>query len=258
VKHPFKLLLLCTTLACLSFSAHAIVNLEQAIIGPTKDGFHNRLDFTASGNSGNTENKRYMLDLLTLYQHNVNTEFLQLHYAYGTSLGQIDTDNAFAHFRHRTEVGTDWGIEGFAQISRDPFSRLTERTLLGGGVRWILLEKSQQSAAYLGLGAFHEHEIRTEVLGTTDLVVLDLWRANGYLILKYQLNGQIRLVNNAYYQPALDDINNYRLLDQGSVLIKLDDHLDLKMSIEISYDSIPPQTVQANDTYYSTGLSFSF
>lgn len=183
---------------------------------------------------------------------------MQLQYAYGTSLGQVDTDNAFAHFRHRTEIGTDWGIEGFAQISRDPFARLTERTLLGGGVRWILLEESKKSAAYIGLGAFHEQEIRTEVLGTTDQANTDLWRANGYLILKYQLNEQIRLVSNTFYQPALNDLENFRLLEQGNMLIKLVDHLDLKLSVEISFDSIPPQTVQSKDIFYSTGLSFSF
>lgn len=242
----------------LPLHAHAIVNLEQAIIGPSTDGYHTRLDLLASGASGNTENKRSMIDLLTLYQHNENTEFLQMHYAYGTSLGQVDTDNAFAHFRHRTEIGPDWGVEGFTQISRDPFARLTQRTLLGGGVRWILFEENKKSAAYFGLGAFNEKEIRTEVLGTTDRTDTELWRANSYLILKYQLNGQIRFVNNTYYQPALEDIRNFRLLEQGSMLIKLDDHLDLKLSVEISFDSIPPQTVQARDTFYSTGLSFSF
>ncbi|MFA6901819.1 MAG: DUF481 domain-containing protein [Gallionellaceae bacterium] len=251
---------LVTTVALLliSFSAQAIVNLEQAIIGPTTDGFHARLDLLASGSSGNSEYSRNKLDLLNLWQHEDRTEFLQIQYAYGTSLGQVDTDNAFVHFRHRTQINTLWGVEGFAQISRDPFARLTQRTVLGGGVRWVLFEESKKSAAYLGLGALHERETLTSVAGTTDQVEIERWRGNAYLVLKYQLNDQIRLLNNTYYQPALSDTVNFRLLEQASMLVKLDDNLDLKLSLEVSFDSRPPQTVRQRDVFYSTGLSFSF
>lgn len=251
--------ILATTLLVLTpLSAHAIANLEQAIIGPTTDGFHNRVDLLASGSSGNSENNRGRLDLLTLFKHEEYTEFLQLQYAYGTSLGQVDTDNAFAHLRHRTEISPLWGIEAFAQISRDPFARLKQRTLAGGGVRWILFEESKKSASYFGLGAFHEQEKRTDLIGTTDVIEVDLWRANSYLVLKYQINDHVSLINNTYYQPAFNDISNARLLEQASMMVKLDDHLDLKLSLEMSFDSRPPQTVQPRDTFYSTGLSYSF
>lgn len=247
-----------TLLALLSCNAYAIVNLERAIIGPTTDGLHNRLDLLFSGASGNTENKRDKVDLLTLWQHGDNSEFLQLQYTYGTSLGRVDTDNAFAHLRHRTEITPVWGVEAFAQISRDPFARLSERTLLGGGVRWVMIEESKASAAYVGLGAFHEIERRTDVLGATDSPEIQLWRANVYLVLKYQFNDQVRLINNTYYQPAINNAGNFRLLEQASLMIRLDDNLDLKLSLEYTFDSIPAQTVQQRDIYYSTGLTFSF
>jgi putative salt-induced outer membrane protein YdiY len=241
-----------------SCSAHAIVNIERAIIGPATDGFHTRLDLLATGASGNTVNQRSKVDLLTLWQQEENTEFLQLQYAYGSSQGVVDTDNAFAHLRHRTEVDPNWGVEVFAQISRDSFARLTQRTLLGGGVRWVLIEENKNTAAYFGLGSFHEVETRTDVIGTTDQTDVELWRGNLYLVLKYRLNDQVRIINNTYYQPALNDSRNFRLLEQASLLVKIDEHLDLKMSLEYTFDSIPPQTVQQRDVTYSTGLTFSF
>lgn len=253
-----KKLLVSIFTALVSCNAYAIVNLERAIVGPTADGFHTRLDLLASGATGNTENKRNKVDLLTLWQYEENTEFLQLQYAYGTSLGVVDTDNAFAHLRHRTEINSDWGVEAFAQISRDPFARLSQRTLLGGGVRWVLLEETKNTAAYFGLGAFHEIETRTDVIGTTDRTDVELWRGNVYLVLKYRFNDQVRLVNNTYYQPAINDAGNFRLLEQASLLVKLGEQLDLKMSVEYTFDSIPPQTVQQRDISYITGLTFSF
>ena len=81
-RHQNYFLALTLLLPC---SAHAIVNLEQAILGPAKDGFHTRLDLLASGSSDITENKRNKFDLLTLYQHGPHTEYLQIQYAYGTS-----------------------------------------------------------------------------------------------------------------------------------------------------------------------------
>ena len=258
MNRVYFLILSAFSLLAASLPAYAIVNLERAIIGPTTDGMHTRLDLLFSGNSGNTENQRSKIDLLTLIKHELHTEFLQMQYNHGTSLGQVDTDNSFVHYRHRLEMSPTWGLEGYLQTSRDPFARLTERRLWGAGVRWVLFEEEQKTASYLGAGAFHEQEQRTDVPGTTDVTIFETWRANVYLVLKYQFNDQVRLVNNLYYQPALSDSSNYRLLEQGSLLVKLDDHLDLKLTLEMSYDSIPPQTVLPRDTYYSTGLSFSF
>ena len=143
-------------------------------------------------------------------------------------------------------------------MGRDPFSRLTQRTLLGGGVRWVLFEENLKSAGYLGFGAFHEQETLSSKLGTSDPMRSVLWRANSYLVLKRQLNEQVRLYSTTYYQPAFADAADFRLLEQASILVKLDQHLDLKLSLDVSFDSKPPQTVQKRDLFYSTGLEFSF
>lgn len=246
------------TLLLLSAPARAIVNLEQSIIGKPTEGMHTTLDLLANGSSGNTDKRATRTDLLTLWQHNDHTEFLQLQYAYGTSRGEVDMDRAFAHLRHRTAITPGWGVEGFAQVGRDPFARLTRRTLVGGGVRWVLFEMSDHSAGYLGLGAFHEDETLTSSLGTDDPTHVELWRVNTYLVLKYQLNEHVRLFNTLFYQPATSDTSDFRALEQASMLVKMGENLDIKLSLEISFDSRPPQTVQQRDVLYSTGLEFTF
>ncbi len=256
LKYFARLFLIYGTLV--ASTANAIVNVEQAIIGQPAEGRHATLDLLANGASGNTEKSSIRLDSLNLWQHEKHTEFLQLQYAYGKSRGQVDTDSAFAHLRHRTAVTSTWGAEAFAQIGRNPFARLTRRTLLGGGARWIMFEENNVSAGYLGLGAFHEKETLTDKLGTTDQTHVSLWRYNSYLILKQQINEQVRVYNTTYYQPAFGDTSDYRILEQASMLVKLGDNLDLKISLDISFDSKPPQTVQKRDIVYSTGLEFSF
>lgn len=253
-----RLLFLFLPLSLLSLPACAIVNVEQAIIGRPTEGMHTTIDVLFSGTNGNTDKSSSKVDLLTLWQHEAHTEFLQLQYAYGKSRGLVDTDRAFAHLRHRTAITPGWAVEGFAQVGRDPFSRLTQRALLGGGVRWVLYEVDQKSAGYLGLGAFHEQESLSSKLGTSDAIRSVLWRANSYLVLKRQLNEQVRLYSTTYYQPAISDSADFRLLEQASVLVKLDQHLELKLSLDIAFDSRPPQTVHKRDMFYSTGLEYSF
>lgn len=239
-------------------SAFAIVNVEQAIIGQPAEGLHTAFDLLASGASGNTDKSIVNANLLSLWQHDTDTEYLQVQYAHGKSRGQTDMDNAFIHLRHRTVIGENWGVEGFVQTGRNRFARLVQRTLLGGGLRWTLFEKKQKAGLYLGLGAFYEWETLDYVAGTADLLHKQLWRANSYLIWKHQFNEQTRFSNTLYYQPAFSNIANYRTLEQALVLVKLGENLDLKLSLEIAYNSKPPQTVKKRDVLYSTGLQFSF
>jgi len=55
------------------------------------------------------------VDLLTLWQHEAHTEFLQLQYAYGKSRGLVDTRRAFAHLRHRTAITPGWRWRALAR-----------------------------------------------------------------------------------------------------------------------------------------------
>lgn len=241
-----------------AWPAHAIVNVEQAIIGKSADGLHSSVSLLANGASGNTEKNASRADALLLWQHNGDTEFVQVQYAYGRSRGQLDIDRAFVHARHRSGLGNGWAAEGFVQTGRDRFARLSQRTLLGGGLRWTLFEEEKKAAGYLGFGAFHEREVLNPKFGTNDSLQVDLLRANSYLVLKQQFNEQVRFNNTAYYQPVLSGAADFRLLEQASLLVKLTEKLDLKLSLEIAFDSRPAQTVQQRDLFYSTGLEFSF
>jgi len=243
---------------CGPVSAFAIVNVEQAIIGPEKDGLHTHVEAAVDGASGNTVKNSTKAEWLSQWKHGRNTEFLLLQYAYGRSNGQIDTNRAFAHLRHRTQVSDHWAVEGFTQAGRDPFARVDLRTLLGAGLRWTLIEKAESSAVYLGLGAFYEHERLSPRAGTTDPLDSRLWRGNVYLVLKRQLNSQFRAYSTTYYQPALRYPGDFRLLEQLAAVVVLYENLDLKLSLDVTHDSRPPQGVKPTDVRYSTGVTIDF
>ena len=258
MKSLLQILFVCSALALFSCSAQAIVNVEQAIIGHDTDGVHTTLGLLASGANGNSIHSKTKADLLTLWQHEKNSEFLQMQYANGQSQGQVDTDNAFIHLRHRSDITDSLGIEGFAQVGQDHFARLSRRTLIGTGLRWVVFENDKKSAAYIGTGIAQEQETLSPVAGINDLTQKTTWRATTYLVLKRQYNDMVRLNSATFYQPSIANADDFRLLEQASLLVKLDDHLDLKINLDISFDSMPPQTVQKHDLLYSTGLEYKF
>ena len=243
---------------CLPPPAHAIVSIGQAMIGPVKDGLHTNLELASNGVSGTTTSNNTLGGLFSEWKHGKYTDFLLLQYAYGQSNGQINNNRAFAHIRHREQLSDRWGIEGFAQVMRDPVTRMVARNLLGGGVRWKLLEQTDKAAAYLGFGAFYEHEQLSPKAGTTDQLDTRTWRNNTYLVLKRQLNEHLSVYSVTYYQPALNDMANYRVLENAAGSVKLYKNLNLKLSASVYYDSRPPQGVKRTYVLYSTGITVDF
>jgi len=238
-------------------AAWAIVNIDQSAIGTHQDGISHIAHLSLDGAQGNSVKTTIKGDLLSQWQHQQHSEFLLLQYAYGKSNGKVDTNRSFVHLRHRTQLNPTWAIEAFAQTERDTFARLANRTLLGGGLRFTVVEIEHKSAIYTGLGAFYEREqlINNNTINSNST---SLGRANAYLILRHQFNPQLRLSNTTYYQPALKNSRDYRLLEEAAAQLRIDEHMNLKLSLEYNYDARPPQGVKTNNLLYSTGLEVKF
>jgi len=237
--------------------AFAIVNVEKAIIGPEEDGISHVANVAVNGASGNTVKSSIKADILSQWKHQKHTEFLMLQYNYGTSRGKVDSNKSFLHLRHRTDLNKQWAIEMLAQVGRDPFARLSRRTLLGGGLRFTVFEEAGVAAMYIGLGGFYELE-RLSVTATTNDTSSRLWRSSNYLVVKRRFNEQLRINSTTYYQPAISQLNDYRLLEEMSVYVKIMDNIDLKLSLDFTFDAKPPQTVKSIDLRYSSGLELRF
>jgi len=235
----------------------AIVNVSQSVTDSKVDGVEHILHISGDGAQGNTEKNTVKADVLSQWKHGEHTEFLLIEYAYGKSKGVTNTDRTFAHLRHRTQLDDFWAVEGFVQKGRDAFTRLSDRTLLGGGSRLSVIEEEGKRGLYMGLGAFYERERLSKAVGTTD-IESKLWRGNVYVIYKQQINEQVQISSTTYYQPALSQSRDYRLLEQAALHVAMFSNVQLKISLDYSYDSKPPQTIRQNDLLYSTGLEIKF
>ena len=85
-----------------------------------------------------------------------------------------------------------------------------------------------------------------------------LVRGNFYFVATYRLNDTVSLGSTTYYQPATSDPGDFRALEQAALRVVLTHTLDLKITLEIAYDSRPPQLVDKTDVTYSTGIEYRF
>lgn len=239
-----------------SQSAYAIVNMESLHTGTPKEGFSGKVELALSSTSGNTEKKDYALGSRLQWHKEKITDYLLLRGAYGESAGVKTTEKSFLHARHIYQYWPRLAAEGYVQAEQDTFARLEFRGLVGAGGRYTLYQRDDHGVVYLGLGAYYSKERIDDNYpdGGTD----KLWRGSTYLILKYQATANTTLVSSSYYQPAFEGADDYRMLEQATMKVKLNDMLSLVFSADYSFDSQPPIGVEKRDITYTTSFSLEF
>lgn len=241
-----------------SLPAYAIVNVEDLRVGQPAAGVSGNLDLSFSGKSGNTETKALALDGRVQNHRDKVTDFVILSYDYGETADVRNTNAALLHARHVVQYVARRAWEAFAQVERDEFTRLSFRGLLGGGLRFTLAEKEGHVALHLGTGAYLTRETLEKRAGLSDDGSDNYARANVYLSYKQQLNPQLKIISTTYYQPRIGDAADVRALEQAALAVKMTEQLAIKLALNITHDSRPPQSVHKTDVSYTTSLSYRF
>lgn len=240
----------------LSSNVHAIVSMESVHSNKPKEGFSGNVELSISNTSGNTEKEEYSLGSKLQWHQGEMTDYLLLSADYAKSAGVKSSDNGFAHLRHIQQFQPSVAWEAYLQVEKDQFSRLEYRGLAGGGLRFTLLEKESRGAIYLGLGAYYSEERIDK--SYADAGTETLWRGNSYLLLKYQINPDAALMSTTYYQPASGNPDDYRMLEQAALKVKLTDRLSLIVSYDLRFDNDPPLGVEKRDSTFKTSFAVDF
>ena len=238
--------------------AHAIVNIESLRAGEPPQGYSGAVDLSVAGESGNTDKLGVNLGARLQWHGGAVTNFAIFRYAYAETSGVQDTNKLFFHARHIRRITALTAYEGFVQAERNKFARLSFRGLLGGGARLTLSKKPGVKSLHLGIGGFYSRETLEDKVGATDNGSQNTWRLNSYLNYLHHLNDQVSFLSTTYYQPAVEDFADYRLLEEASLSVKMSDTLSLNLSLDLAHDSKPPQGVKETDTTYSSGIEYNF
>lgn len=222
-----------------------------------EDTFSADLDLTISGSSGNSSQSKTALNGQFTWIKENSINLAVLGHQFGESNNIRSVNKSFIHYRYIHQLNSTWDLEIFTQFEQNEFTRLSYRGLLGTGFRFSAF-RTQNHRSFIGTGAFYSKEKVEFVTGLTDHGVENFTRLNLYFLSKYKINPSLSFSNVVYYQPHLSNFSDYRALLESKFDFKINENLSFRLSLDISHDSEPSQTIKSTDTSYMTGLKFNF
>ncbi|HOI33278.1 MAG TPA: DUF481 domain-containing protein, partial [Bacteroidales bacterium] len=172
---------------------------------------------------------------------------------------QKTKNKGFIHLRTIRQLNMDKIMaEAFTQLEFDQFLQLRSRFLLGMGIRSDLVQLFSDSSLnkplklFIGVGVMHEGEHYT----TDPHVVVSHSRSTNYISLAMSLSDQAQLGFVTYYQPALEDFNDFRFSADLNLTVDVIKNLALILKMRYLHRSIAIGESVNDDQEIKTGLIF--
>lgn len=243
--------------------AHAISNIERERPAPPPEGWSGQVELSANGRTGNVREDRYGTSGRLVFKAEENTYFAILRRARATTRQIKTVDEAFAHARWIHQRSEEFALESFVQWQENEFDNLLSRSLIGGGGRWRIFAEPDQYNFALGMGLFREWE-RTDLGSFTERE--QRYRLNTYWSYTHQFNEQTSWFNTVYLQPDLGDLDDYRILFDAGLSVRILGNLNLRLAYNLKYDSdpprnldaVPPVNLRSTNTQYTTSFVYQF
>lgn len=250
------LIILCITAAInnLSFSQ---INTEKFRMDSDSVGLTGIVDIDITAITGNTDLQFINLGGRLNYNWGESYTFFVADGGFGWDDGERIFDQALLHVRHVHSISELIQAEAFAQIDFNKSRLLTERELLGGGLR-LRVMKSENIKLRVAASYFYEVERYDVPENCVHGKNLFANRISTYFTFEYEIKDDIKLISITYYQPQIGKLDDFRILSDNSLIIKLSSFVDLKTSFNLRYDAKPPETIKGTDTFTKFGFTFKF
>lgn len=240
-----------------SLAASAVVNIENLHAQPTRIGWSGNTEAALELKSGNSDREAVKLGARSDWFDGEDTGFIVFGYDYGQSNEIKDADSTFLHGRFIDAYSANTAFEMFGQLEQNEFRRLSNRKIAGGGVRFALSQPAQRMQHTLAAGLFYSDE-QIDALPPYPSEDESGIFGNFYWVMKYEINERSALVNTLYWQPALQGMEGFRMLNLFNFRVQIDGRLSLKVMLTVDHDSEPPGGIEETDTSLLTGLSYDF
>ena len=194
----------------------------------------------------------------------ISARWRSFQYVRGIQSDKVFINKGFVHLRHVHKLNRKvFKWELFVQKEFNDFILLLDRNLIGGGIRTTIVwnetgvKKSKNYRfirLYLGNGLMGEKE----TLDTSPVFETKIIRSTNYLSLRWQTAERVAMDIVSYFQFHLSNVNDYRVLFQGSFGFNITKSLVFRASLNLRYDSEPPLDVKKHDLELTNGIGFSF
>ena len=146
-------------------------------------------------------------------------------------------------------------LEPYIQNQYDLGRGLKRRHLFGMNIRHKLYADSS-FYIYVGTGGFHENENWfTEEINSIENINL---KSNSYLSMSLELNQKLNIFLTSYYQTAFKNLSSARIIVDGNLQLKFDEHISYDIHYELQFDQAPVIETAELSYVLKTGLRYTF
>ena len=143
-------------------------------------------------------------------------------------------NKGFGHLRMTKMISSKLFFEVFTQFGFNDFLLMKDRKLAGSGLRYKMVSNDRMNT-FLGIGLMQENEIY-DIVNEPEKKLL---RSANYLRWNIIIAENTKLYNTVYYQFSSSDINDYRLLYDGSIDFSVNENLSFFIELNYRYDNDP-------------------
>jgi len=162
-------------------------------------------------------------------------------------------NNMFYHLRYNRRVNNWLRWEVFNQWQQNAVTGIRLRTLFGTGPRFKI-HSSERFRLYAATAAMYEYE---EEQMKPAVFHRDL-RSSSYLSFSYTPNPVFEIVSTSFYQPLFNQLNDYRIMNQIALNIKLTRRLLVTTSWDYLYDAFPAGNNRGSNFTLTNGFTYTF
>lgn len=197
------------------------------------------------------------------FKNTIDIQYRQTKHSYillnNLEILQLDGNNlentGYQHFRYNYTVRDTsfFTFEYFVQHQHNSQKKLLRRIISGFGPRFRVANH-EKMVFFIAPLIMYEYEKLDPLYGSETF----FWRLDAYVSLYWQITKSLSFKNVTYYQPHFLNVDDFRVSHESSVGIKITNRLSFGVSLELSYDSDPPEEVQKRFYTLDNKLVFSF
>lgn len=237
----------------LLFTAKAqIVNIESARMQSDTTGWLGNVGASFSLTKNTQEVFSSDLDAHVQYKSPKSLYLVLGSYGFLKGAGTRLIDNTFLHFRYNYKLNRLLRWEAFTQVQQNVITGISSRFLIGTGPRFKL-RSTKLIRLYAASLLMYEREEET-----LNNITHSNIRNSSYVSFTITPNKQVEIISTSFFQPLLDNWNDYRFLNQVSVRVKAGKKLGLKLKWNYLNDSRPVKGIPAVNYNLSTGVDYEF
>ena len=240
--------------------SQSIVNTEK-LFSDNDDGFAASAELMGSAISGNANVTLVEYSLNFRYKWKKNNLKLLSGGEYIQEDGVDVSNNLFGQLRYNYHFNSKNRLVSLYQLQYNQVLLLNRRQLLGLGLRHTLINWGSDTTSRfktdLTLGVMQEEEeLNSETLLLGEKYYTNYTRSMISMVVSFEVNKSITLINTTYFQQYLNNFADYRLFNEVNLMFSINKWLSFSCDFEVRYDSEPPSSLKSKDFNTNVGLLF--